>query len=169
MCFVHLPPSEHTKLSAQSAKCAFLVYASHKKGYLCYDPKVNCIFIPRNVVFFENQYFFQHHPNSSPHVSIAHLPSFNPLTPYDLLPSPQWFKPNLVYERRRKTDAATPPPHQEPPGPAPDLDPIPPVRRSARISQPPDRNDFSHTTLLATLSSIAIPYSYSQAMKHECW
>lgn len=39
VCFVHLPPHERHKLSAQSVKCAFLGYSSTKKGFLCYDPK----------------------------------------------------------------------------------------------------------------------------------
>ena len=64
VCFVHLPPTERTKLTAQSAQFAFLGYASHQKGYLCYDTVLNCLRISRNVIFFENQRFFSTH--SSP-------------------------------------------------------------------------------------------------------
>ena len=53
VCFVLLPPTEQTKLSAQSSKCAFLGYANAPKGFLCYYPKVKRIRISRNVVFFE--------------------------------------------------------------------------------------------------------------------
>ena len=118
--------------------------------------------------FFFKSIFFQHHPDSSPIVSIAHLPSFDPLRPSDPLPSPQRFKPNLVYEQRRKRDAAAPPPPQKPPDLAPDIDPSLPLHCSICISQPPDRYGFSHTSLLDTLSSIAISNSYSQAVKHKC-
>ena len=58
VCFVHLPPSERNKLTAQSAKCAFLGYASHQKGFLCYDPQIRRIRTSRNVVFFRNSIFF---------------------------------------------------------------------------------------------------------------
>lgn len=52
VCFVHLPPTEPTKLSSQSGKCAFLGYASHQKGFLCYDPVIHRICVSRNVFFF---------------------------------------------------------------------------------------------------------------------
>ena len=51
----------------------------------------------------------------------------------------------------------------------PDPDPVPPLRHSNHISRPPDRYGFSHTSLLATLSSISIPKSYSHGVKHEFW
>lgn len=38
----------------------FLGYASHQKGFLCYDPSANSIHISQNVIFLEHQYFFQH-------------------------------------------------------------------------------------------------------------
>lgn len=58
VCFVHLLSFERSKLSARSARCAFLGYVSHKKGFLCDDSQVNHIRISRNVVFFEYQHFF---------------------------------------------------------------------------------------------------------------
>ena len=74
-----------------------------------------------------------------------------------------------MYVQRRRTNIAALPPSPEPPDPIPDPDPVPPLRHSNRISCPPDRYGFSHTFLLATLSSVSIPKSYSQAMNHECW
>jgi transposase InsO family protein len=38
VCFVHLPPHERHKLSAQSIRCAFLGYNVCQKGFVCYDP-----------------------------------------------------------------------------------------------------------------------------------
>lgn len=45
---------------------------------------------------------------------------------------------------------------------APHPNPPVPLRRSTRISRPPDRLGFTHTYLL--LSFVRIPNSYSQAM-----
>jgi hypothetical protein len=57
VCFVHLLSIERHKLSAQSAKCAFLGYSISHKGFVCYDLSCDKFHISRNVVFFENQYF----------------------------------------------------------------------------------------------------------------
>eukprot|EP00268_Persea_americana_P000395 TRINITY_DN10139_c3_g1_i1.p1 TRINITY_DN10139_c3_g1~~TRINITY_DN10139_c3_g1_i1.p1 ORF type:complete len:124 (-),score=7.94 TRINITY_DN10139_c3_g1_i1:416-787(-) len=57
VCFVHLPPSEHTKETTQSTKCAFLGYTAYQKGFLVTSTnQMNSGF--QNVVFFKKQYFF---------------------------------------------------------------------------------------------------------------
>ena len=61
VCFVHLPTHERHKLTVQSVKCAFLGYAIPHKVYVCYDPHARHIQVSRNVIFFENQYFFPSH------------------------------------------------------------------------------------------------------------
>ena len=66
VCFIHLPTHERSKLPTQSAKCAFLGYASQQKGFICYEPTSKRIRISRKVVFFEHQYLFQSYPDSSP-------------------------------------------------------------------------------------------------------
>jgi len=53
-----IPAHERNKFTTQSVKCAFLGYAITQKGYACYDPQSRHIRISRNVVFFENLYFF---------------------------------------------------------------------------------------------------------------
>ena len=75
VCFMHLPPPDRNKLSAQSIRCAFLGYSVTQKGYLCYDPNSNRVRVSRNVIFFENQWFFP--MSSSLESSIAFLPSFD--------------------------------------------------------------------------------------------
>lgn len=44
-----------------------------------------------------------------------------------------------------------------------------PLCWSTRIYSPPNRYGFSHSSLRAFLSSISIPNTYCQAIKHECW
>jgi len=78
VCF-DLPPHERHKLSAQSAKCVFFGYSVSHKGFGCYDMSCNKFHISRNVVFFENQYFFPANVESSfvapmlPHFEDVHL------------------------------------------------------------------------------------------------
>ena len=53
--------------------------------------------------------------------------------------------------------------------PVPDISHSVPLRQSSHISCPPDRFGFTHTSLLTTLSSVQMPYHFSQAVQHECW
>ncbi|XP_071921648.1 retrovirus-related Pol polyprotein from transposon RE1 isoform X2 [Coffea arabica] len=149
VCFVHLPPHERHKLTAQSVRCAFMGYSTTQKGFLCYDVVANRFHVSRNVIFFEHEYYFQQHVLPFKRVL---LPSFD-----DISPPIERFKPGIVYQRRRAPSSQI----------LPDPEPIPaPVvlRRSSRIRQPPARYGFS-----ATLANTAVPTSYSQATKHACW
>ena len=72
----------------------FLGYVIPHKGYVCYDPHASRIRVSRNVIFFENQYFFPSHVQLSS-ASVSLLPIFSE--------SPtivEQFKPGFVYERR---------------------------------------------------------------------
>ena len=153
VCFVHLPPHERHKLAAQSVRCAFMGYSTTQKGFLCYDAVANRLRVSRHVIFFEHEYYFQQHTFSSNNVV---LPSFD-----DISPPIQRFRPGIVYQRRR------PPSVEILPDPAPlptTSDDSVTLRRSSRISKPPDRYGFS-----AALVDTAVPSSYSQATKHACW
>ncbi|RWR91574.1 Retrovirus-related Pol polyprotein from transposon TNT 1-94 [Cinnamomum micranthum f. kanehirae] len=100
-------------------------------------------------------------------ISFSKVPSFDD----ECLPSPLRFHPDKVYTRRQGTNATTLPLLQEPiqtPAPASTSTQLA-IRRSTRISRPPDRYGFSHSSYFATLSSVSIPTSYSQAAKQECW
>ena len=61
ICFVHLPPSERTKLTAQSTQCVFLGYAPFQKGFLCYDPHIRRIRTSRRLLFSFLTWFFRRH------------------------------------------------------------------------------------------------------------
>ena len=131
MCiFVLLPPVERTKLSAQSSKCVFLGYGTDQKGFFCYDPKVKRIRTSRNVMFFENQYFFQHHLDHDNPAVVSFVPDFCD----NHVPSTETIKPLLVYERRRRENTLAPePPNLSAssaldPTPAPDISQSIPLR-----------------------------------------
>ena len=82
------------------------------------------------------------------------------------------FKPGFVCEirSRHESDSTFSMPSS-------DLDPAPnhilastTIRWSTRLSRPPDwYGFFSPVSLLATLSTICIPFCYKQAMEHKCW
>lgn len=62
------------------------------------------------------------------------------------------------FSARSSFDTATLLP-QDPLDLAPDLDPVPSLRCSNRITCPPDCYGFSHAAFLATLYSVVIPNS----------
>lgn len=171
VCFVHLPPHERHKLSAQSVKCAFMGYNVSHKGYVCYDPCLNRFRIIRNVVFFENQFFFSTQTESSaisprsPEPLL--LPHFDEITN-----TSKRFKPGFVYTRRHPTlepqelDPETSEPVQTS---STANQPSNSLRRSSRATRPPEWYGFSHKSLHTTLADIPIPTCYSEAVKHECW
>ncbi|CAL2255891.1 unnamed protein product [Prunus armeniaca] len=85
-------------------------------------------------------------------------------------------KPLLVYQQRSSATSHQPSAPSKPPqAPSPTAAPVPattppPLRHSTRVRRPPDRFGSSPpSSFTATLSSISLPSSYKQAMKHECW
>ncbi|WVZ17516.1 hypothetical protein V8G54_010498 [Vigna mungo] len=155
-CYVHIPPHERTKLTAQFVECAFLGYSPHQKGFLCDDPNLHRIRVSRNVIFLESVYFFANHHDSfsSP---IFVLPLFS-----NSSTGQSSSRPLLTHQRRNTTTqhhlAQSHGPLQDTsldtdPVQAPKPEPAP-LRRSSRI---------------ATLSYIPIPSSHKHAMKNECW
>jgi len=107
ICFVHLPPIECHKLAAQAIQCAFLGYNNSYKGFVCYDADNNKIRILRNVVFFENQYFF---PSRGNFVSSSALLLYFD----DVSTTVDHFKPGIVYQRRHPLPFSTPEPTSDP-------------------------------------------------------
>lgn len=171
VCFVHLPPHERHKLSAQSVKCAFMGY---NVSHVCYDPCSNRFRISRNVVFFENQFFF------STQLSLQQSPQHHQSHFFFLIlmktNNYEIFKPGFVYTRRRPTLVS----QDLDPEPDPTSEPVqtssstanqPPnsLRRSSRATLPPERYGFSHKSLHSTLADVPIPTCYSEAVNHDCW
>ena len=73
----------------------FLGYSISHKCFVCYDLSYSKFRISRNVVFFENQYFFPAHVAFSSVAPI--LPHFKDVSSFER------FKPEILYERRRPT------------------------------------------------------------------
>ncbi|CAN1189557.1 Retrovirus-related Pol polyprotein from transposon RE2, partial [Linum perenne] len=62
VCFVLLPRTERTKLTSKTAKCVFMGYSHHHKGYMCYDPALRRIRVAYHVYFLENQFYYHTQP-----------------------------------------------------------------------------------------------------------
>ena len=58
--FVHTPKPERTKLSPCAIKCVFVGYGVNQKGYRCFDPKTNRVFVTMDCNFLETEYFYTH-------------------------------------------------------------------------------------------------------------
>jgi hypothetical protein len=58
ICFILRPHVEHSKLSSRSAICVFLGYGEGKKGYRCFDPITQKLYVSHHVVFLEHIPFF---------------------------------------------------------------------------------------------------------------
>jgi transposase InsO family protein len=56
--FVHLHKHQRSKLAPRALRCVFLGYAMHKKGYRCYHPPTQRMFITIDVVFHEELMYF---------------------------------------------------------------------------------------------------------------
>ncbi|RVW35914.1 Retrovirus-related Pol polyprotein from transposon TNT 1-94 [Vitis vinifera] len=57
MAFVHLHKHQRTKLTSRALQCVFIGYALHKKGYRCYHPPTQRMFITMDVVFHEDSMY----------------------------------------------------------------------------------------------------------------
>ncbi|RVW89893.1 Retrovirus-related Pol polyprotein from transposon TNT 1-94 [Vitis vinifera] len=150
VCFVHLPPHERHKLSAQSVRCAFLGYNMCQKGFVCYDPTLHRTRISRNVIFFENQHFFLVSSSTVSSSSTVVLPSFEQQFS-DLHPVSSRFQPGIVYTRRSRPQS---------------LSVAHPISDPTTLQM---HSGNSISALTAALSKFDIPTCYSHAAKHDCW
>ncbi|CAL8092397.1 unnamed protein product [Prunus armeniaca] len=176
-CFVIRPPVEQTKLSARSAMCVFLGYGEGQKGYRCYDPSAQKLYVSRHVVFPEHIPFFSI-PTSSHTLSnseLMYIDPFSPtnddfsssdnvnISPISSSPSnPCVTSPPItqVYSRRKQvisSDTNNPSSPLAPASTSVDVDPIAP-RYPSRTHKPPNRfgysyNDFSYSCYSHDFSS----------------
>ncbi|PKU63244.1 Retrovirus-related Pol polyprotein from transposon TNT 1-94 [Dendrobium catenatum] len=59
LCFPWLKPYSKSKLSPLSIPCVFVGYALNQKGFRCFDPNTQRIFVSRHVIFNETKFPFQ--------------------------------------------------------------------------------------------------------------
>ena len=80
VAFVHLHKRQRNKLTPRELRCVFLGYAAYQKGYRCYHPPSEQMFITMDVVFHEDSMYF----SSEPELQGEHLEEVQALD-YDFL------------------------------------------------------------------------------------
>ena len=86
-CFVLRPHVERSKLSSKSAICVFLGYGAGQKGYRCFDPISQKLYVSRHVVFLEHIPYFSI-PTSAHNMTKYDLIRINPFAGHDAIVPP---------------------------------------------------------------------------------
>ncbi|PRQ47582.1 putative RNA-directed DNA polymerase [Rosa chinensis] len=56
--FVHVPKNQRSKLDARALKCVFVGYGVNQKGYKCFHPPTQKVFVTMDVTFYEDACYF---------------------------------------------------------------------------------------------------------------
>jgi len=56
--FIYIPKANRTKFDLYAEKCVFVRYATHQKGYRCYNPITDRVYVTMDCDFLESEYFF---------------------------------------------------------------------------------------------------------------
>lgn len=58
VAYVHVHSQQRSKLSHRAVKCVFVGYGSHQKGYRCYHPPTQKMYVTMDVTFNEDSAYF---------------------------------------------------------------------------------------------------------------
>ncbi|RVW19501.1 Retrovirus-related Pol polyprotein from transposon TNT 1-94 [Vitis vinifera] len=188
-----------TKLDPKALQCVFLGYSRLQKGYRCFSPNLNKYLVSTDVVFSEDTSFFSSPTssaseedeewlvyqvvNSRPTVrqssvvdSDASLAHSSPVV--NIPPAPA--KPPIVqvYSRRPVTTDTCPAPAPSSSDPSSDLDLPISLRKGKRhcksiysianfVSY--DHLSSSSNVLVASIDSISVPKTVTEALNHPGW
>ncbi|CAN6459492.1 unnamed protein product [Victoria cruziana] len=173
-CFVL--NDKNDKLSSKAIECVFIGYSETQKGYRCYDPKRDKVYVSRNVVFLEKENGFDKTVINSEDYAFLWIDendedneqaSEEPFSEHSIEisespPEISDYQPEtLVYTRRNRISTQN------------ISQPI--IRKSHRVTKPPNRfisyDSFSprHRDCLITIHSFQEPSSFSEAKNDPNW
>ena len=174
-CFVLRPHVERNKLSPRSALCVFLGYGIGQKGYRCFDPVSQKLYVSRHVTFLEHIPFFSI-PARSHDVTQSDLQSIDPFatnaedTVPDL-PAHETPPTSDTPETPGTSDSATP---MTAPVPDETTDVLP--RKSTRTCKSTKLPDFAYSSyshsfasFIANIHRLSEPESYREAVTDPLW
>lgn len=177
-CFVLRPHVERNKLSPRSALCVFLGYGIGQKGYRCFDPVSQKLYVSRHVVFLEHIPFFSI-PASSHHMTHSDLIRIDPFHLDEEEDPP--IVPITSTDNSTTSDILVPETStsHSPPTAAPQLAPEiadPPPRQSTRPRKSTKQVDFiyssystSFASFVASVHRLSEPSSYREAIRDPLW
>ncbi|KAJ9567342.1 LOW QUALITY PROTEIN: hypothetical protein OSB04_003308 [Centaurea solstitialis] len=174
-CFVLRPHVERNKLSPRSALCVFLGYGIGQKGYRCFDPVSQKLYVSRHVTFLEHIPFFSI-PAQSHDVTQSDLRSIDPFDvdtddTFPDVPAHETSATSDPPETSTSSDSATPMT-----APAPDETTDVPPRKSTRTRKSTKLPDFAYSSYSASFASfitnihrLTEPESYREAISDPLW
>ncbi|RVW76474.1 Retrovirus-related Pol polyprotein from transposon TNT 1-94 [Vitis vinifera] len=198
-CYVRDTRPFVTKLDPKALQCVFLGYSRLQKGYRCFSPDLNKYLVSTDVVFSEDTSFFSSPTssaseedeewlvyqvvNSRPTVGQSSVvdsdASLAPSGPVVHIP-PAPAKPPIVqvYSRRPVTTDTCPAPAPSSSDPSSDLDLPISLRKGKRhcksiysianfVSY--DHLSSSSSVLVASIDSISVPKTVTEALNHPGW
>lgn len=176
-CFVLRPHVERTKLSSRVAICVFLGYGIGQKGYRCYDPSSNKLYVSRHVSFIEHIPFYSipASPHSMTKSDLIHIDPFPADNSSD--------SPPLIIDTPSSIHSVPPPSAGDTLSPATTTVQTPPVmtdpvqpRYPTRTRKSTQLSDFAYScysrafaSFLVSIDTFYEPSSYSEAVRSPVW
>ena len=171
-CFVLRPHVERDKLSSKSAVCVFLGYGEGQKGYRCFDPTSQKLYVSRHVVFLEHIPFYSI-PKNEHNLTKSDVINLDPFI--EQVNSTQTSDTPATDEH---TTGTSMPDIDAPPSTVTQDAPenVDPPRQSQRPRKSTRLPEFAYSTyspsftsFLASIHSLSEPSSYKEAVTDPLW